>query len=86
MDVVWLFLTMPRVCLQFVIVVVPNYTHLLFIICLPMLYCDSKHMEELNSITSKWGHFVHRETFSLRFASLHLVSAKTQISLAIQYV
>ena len=27
---VWLFLTMPRVCLQFVIVVFPEYTHLLF--------------------------------------------------------
>ena len=28
--VVWHFLTMPRVCLQFVIVVFPNHTHLLF--------------------------------------------------------
>ena len=28
--VVWLFLTMPRVCLQFVIVVVPDHTNLLF--------------------------------------------------------
>ena len=28
--VVWLFLTMPRVCLQFVIVVFPDHTHLLF--------------------------------------------------------
>ena len=27
---VWLFLTMPRVCLQFVIVVFPDHTHLLF--------------------------------------------------------
>ena len=26
--VVWLFLTMPRVCLQFVIVVIPDHTHL----------------------------------------------------------
>ena len=30
--VVWLFLTMPRVCLQFVIVVFPDHTHLLFFI------------------------------------------------------
>ena len=30
MIVVWLFLTMPRVCLEFVIVVFPDYTHLLF--------------------------------------------------------
>ena len=30
--VVWLFLTMTRVCLQFVIVVVPDHTYLLFLI------------------------------------------------------
>ena len=29
--VVWLFLTMPRVCLQLVIVVFPGHTHLLFV-------------------------------------------------------
>ena len=28
--VLWLFLTMPRVCLQFDIVVFPDHTHLLF--------------------------------------------------------
>ena len=28
--VVWLFLTMPRVCLLFVIVVFPDHTHLLY--------------------------------------------------------
>ena len=32
--VVWLFLTMPRVCLKFVIVVFPDHTHLLFFQCL----------------------------------------------------
>ena len=32
MIVVWLFLTMPWVCLQFVIVVFPDHTHLLFMI------------------------------------------------------
>ena len=31
MTVVWFFLTMTRVCLQFVIVVFPDHTHLLFI-------------------------------------------------------
>ena len=31
MIVVWLFLTMPWVCLQFVIVVFPDHTHLLFL-------------------------------------------------------
>ena len=29
--VVWLFLTIPRVCLQFVIVEFPDHTHLLFL-------------------------------------------------------
>ena len=29
--VVWLFLTVQRVCLQFVIVVFPDHTHLLFL-------------------------------------------------------
>ena len=29
--VVWVFLGVPRVCLQFVIVVFPNQTHLLFL-------------------------------------------------------
>ena len=32
MLVVWLFLVVPWVCLQFVIVVFPEYTHLLFYI------------------------------------------------------
>ena len=31
MIVVWLFLTMPRVCLQFVIMVFPDHIHLLFL-------------------------------------------------------
>ena len=30
MSVVWLFLAVPLVCLQFVIVVFPDHTHLLF--------------------------------------------------------
>ena len=30
MTVVWLFLAVPRVCLQFVIVVFPDHTHLPF--------------------------------------------------------
>ena len=29
--VVWLFLTMPQVCLQFVIVVFPDHNHLIFL-------------------------------------------------------
>ena len=30
--VVWLFLTMPRLCLHFVIVLFPDHTHLLFLL------------------------------------------------------
>ena len=42
--VVWLFLTMTRVCLQFVIVVFPDHTHSLFCFSLLLLFiyfvCD----------------------------------------------
>ena len=30
--VVWLFLTIPWICLQFVIMIFPDHTHLLFIL------------------------------------------------------
>ena len=30
-NVVWLFLTLPRICLQFVIVIFPDHTQLLFL-------------------------------------------------------
>ena len=32
MTVVWLFLAVPWVCLQFVIVILPAHTHLLFLV------------------------------------------------------
>ena len=35
----WLFITMPRVCLQFVIVVFPDHTHLLFFIGMDQVIC-----------------------------------------------
>ena len=37
--VVWLFLAVPRVCLQFVTVIFPNHTSLLFciVLCLSMV-------------------------------------------------
>ena len=34
MVVEWLFLTVPKVCLQFVIVVFPDFIHLLFLVTL----------------------------------------------------
>ena len=40
---VWLFLTMLRVCLQFVIVVFPDHTHLLFCVshfCVSTCSCE----------------------------------------------
>ena len=37
MIVTWPFLTMPRVCLQFVIVVFPDHTYLLFFIYMVLL-------------------------------------------------
>ena len=43
--VVWLFLVVPWVCLQFVIVVFPEYTHLLFlwVFCVGFLLCRAVH-------------------------------------------
>ena len=38
MSVVWLFLTLPWVCLQFVIMVFPDRTHLLFLIRTCLFY------------------------------------------------
>ena len=44
--VVWLFLTMPWVCLQFVIVVFPDRTHLLFFVSM-FWSGESAHMYRL---------------------------------------
>ena len=41
MIVVWLFLSMPRVCLQFVIVLFPDHTHLLFLGDLTKMFLKS---------------------------------------------
>ena len=52
--VVWLFLAKPWVCLQFVIVVFPDYTHLLFL-SLFILVCLVK-----NSLQSPlWSLFIN---------------------------
>ena len=46
--VVWPFLTIPRVCLQFVIVVFPDHTHLLFsFACRHKIYPCMLHMLSL---------------------------------------
>ena len=42
--VVWLFLAVPWVCLQFVIVVLPDHTHLLFLNIIPCSYFSTTHM------------------------------------------
>ena len=41
--VVWLLLTMPRICMQFVIVVFPDHTHLLFSIISFILFGKIKY-------------------------------------------
>ena len=38
-NVLWLFLAVPWVCLQYVIVIFPNHTHLLFIL---VKQCNTK--------------------------------------------
>ena len=43
MIVVWLFLAVPSVCLQFVIVVFPDHTHLIFFIPLYLKFCICLH-------------------------------------------
>ena len=46
---VWLFLTVRRVCLQFLIVVFPDHIHLLFLTLLPLstLFCMELFMENM---------------------------------------
>ena len=50
----WLFLAVPWVCLQFVIVVFPDHTHLLFCIDVSVLSYENKN----NSIIACFIHFV----------------------------
>ena len=40
MMVEWLFLAVPRGCLQFVIVIFPDHTHLLFLVVNPITICN----------------------------------------------
>ena len=40
---VWFFLTIPRVCLHFVIVVFPDHTHLVFITAWPNRRCTCSY-------------------------------------------
>ena len=58
--VVWLFLKIPRVCLQFVILVYPNHTHLLFLNHLVIVSTSEDHSEESVSEETKSSFF---ETF-----------------------
>ena len=45
-DCVWLFLMVPLVCLRFVIVVFPNYTHLLFLVNkATSVFIDDKYLD-----------------------------------------
>ena len=53
--VVWLFLTMPRVCLQFVIVVFPDHTHLLFYSNVPEVFFFAKDYSPFELFGSNRG-------------------------------
>ena len=55
MIVVWLFLAVTWVCLQFVIVVFPDHTHLLF------LYNDCSHIEDVHLLFC--AHFINIFSF-----------------------
>ena len=55
----WLFLAVPRGCLQFVIVVFPDHTHLLFfkdmsyhLFCLVLNYCEALKQNKICSYGS----------------------------------
>ena len=48
-----LFLTVPRGCLQFVIVVFPDHTHLLFL--LSQVYLTELQLNKTNSCSSLFG-------------------------------
>ena len=65
MIVVWLFLTMPWVCLQFVIVVFPDHTRLLFL----MIYLKRSYNVILTNLTEN-GNIVFKV---LVLESYHLI-------------
>ena len=51
-----LFLTVPRGCLQFVMVVFPDHTHLLFLICQMFAYTGTTNLKM--SVNLKYGHVI----------------------------
>ena len=55
-----LFLAVPRGCLQFVIVVFPDHTHLLFFICLKSILLD-----KYNNLLTR-AHFEKNSILSLK--------------------
>ena len=66
--VVWLFLTVPRVCLQFVIVVFPDHTHLLFLVKIHYMMLHIKYQglmscgfrqEDLFHVFTLYAHVKH---------------------------
>ena len=51
----WLFLMMPSVCLQFVIVVFPDHTHLLFWKVMVLNLSGYRNDLEMNGVKSIWS-------------------------------
>ena len=60
--VVWLFLAVPWICLQFVIVVIPDHTHLLF-------YCETRLDDGFMESTTSNIEF--KLNFNLRLVKIH---------------
>ena len=55
--VVWLFLTMPQVCLQFVIVVFPDHTHLLFLVETMLFVIDKSKSRKVVTVSEEFALF-----------------------------
>ena len=55
--VVWLFLMMPGVCLQFVIVVFPDQIHLLFLSNVKNIFADNSRAKPTTFTTDEY-HFL----------------------------
>ena len=52
----WLFLAVPWGCLQFVIVVFPDHTHLLFLLCKYISKITCKHKQKIQFLECSWKH------------------------------
>ena len=61
-----LFLTVPRGCLQFVIVAFPDHTHLLFLISNQTSRCSSKCIRMMIGMSMQWKRAILRASLALK--------------------